>query len=233
MSMSPEMTHYVREGALYIIALVLSICVHEAGHAIVADRLGDPLPREQGRVTLNPLAHVDPVGTLLFPIIAFVMAISNPEAGARMLGWGRPVQVSLSARSITRKISLPTANILISVAGIAMNLLFALVLSVVFFVLVRVKSATSFALAFGPVDRIIQMNIGLAFFNLIPCPPLDGSHILGALMPRRFSGVTDFLDRYGFMIFFALLVSGGLAYLMFPARWIGVQWLELLTRWAV
>src|SRR5215813_9178336 len=96
----------IRLGIVYLVALVLSICVHEFGHAFVADKLGDPLPRSQGRVTLNPLAHADPVGTLILPLVAFFMSYANPMVGARIMGWGKPVQISLSARHMTRKMTI-------------------------------------------------------------------------------------------------------------------------------
>src|SRR3954468_4334343 len=99
---------------LYLIALVLSVSVHEFGHAFVADKLGDRLPRSQGRVTLNPLAHIDPIGTLLFPFIGGL-------TGALMLGWGKPVFTSLSARHIPRGMTMSTAHLLVSIAGPAMN----------------------------------------------------------------------------------------------------------------
>src|ERR1700756_5107009 len=104
----------VRTAVVYMVALILSICVHEFGHAIVADKLGDPLPRSQGRVTLNPIAHIDPIGTLLLPAVAF---FAGGAIGARILGWGKPVQISLSPRHITRRISIRTAHALVAIAG--------------------------------------------------------------------------------------------------------------------
>src|SRR5262249_47701915 len=109
-----EIVLHLRDGLVYLVALVLSICVHEFGHAFVADRLGDPLPAAQGRVTLNPIAHIDPVGTLLLPLISFFVSLQDPAAGARILGWGKPVRVSLSARSLTKRLSIKMAHLLIS-----------------------------------------------------------------------------------------------------------------------
>ena len=109
--MDPEK---LRFGLIYLVALILSICVHEFGHAFVADKLGDPLPRSQGRVTLNPIAHIDPIGTLLLPIVA---VFTGPAIGQYILGWGKPVQISLSPRDITRKISIRTAHALVAIAG--------------------------------------------------------------------------------------------------------------------
>src|SRR5436309_12738226 len=115
MSLDPET---LKHGLIYVVALVLSVCVHEFGHAFVADKLGDPLPRAQGRVTLNPLAHIDPIGTLLLPLVAI---FASPAIGSRILGWGKPVQISLSARSITKKVSIRTAHALVAIAGPMMN----------------------------------------------------------------------------------------------------------------
>src|SRR2546423_12445085 len=108
--MDPEK---LRLAFVYRVSLVLSICVHEFGHAFAADKLGDPLPPSQGRVTLNPLAHIDPIGTLLLPLVAF---FSSPAIGSRLLGWGKPAQISPSARSTTRKASIRTGPALVALA---------------------------------------------------------------------------------------------------------------------
>lgn len=115
MDLSPEQIRWIIQA---LIILILSICVHEFGHAIVADKLGDPLPRSQGRTTLNPAAHADPIGTLLFPLIALV-ATKGASLG---FGWGKPVQVS--PRHFTRKVSMRTGHMLVAAAGPCMNLLF-------------------------------------------------------------------------------------------------------------
>lgn len=218
---------HLRDGLVYLVALILSICVHEFGHAFVADKLGDPLPRAQGRVTLNPLAHIDPIGTLLMPLVAFFAA---PSVGSRILGWGKPVRVSLSASSLTRRWSVKFSHLLIAVAGPMMNVLFALVLSVAFVLLYKFAGGATQQLAL-PVERIILMNIGLAFFNLIPCPPLDGGAILHGILPRSLEWITEWLEKYGFIILFALLMSGALRYLMIPARIVGEFWITTLVGW--
>src|SRR5437763_8204532 len=107
LNLTPE---HLRQIVVSMITLILSIAVHEFGHAFVADRLGDRLPRAQGRVTLNPLAHIDPIGTLLLLLVAI---FSGPAIGSRILGWGRPVQISLAPGDITRKVSIRTAHALI------------------------------------------------------------------------------------------------------------------------
>jgi Zn-dependent protease len=227
--MDADTMRYVREGAVYIVALVLSICVHEFGHAFVADKLGDRLPRSQGRVTLNPIAHIDPIGTLLLPLVAFVTAIHSPAIGSRILGWGKPVRISLSPRDITRKISIRTAHALIAIAGPMMNILFALLLSGIFILLLRAGYDT---IAEG-VAGVIMMNIGLCFFNLLPVPPLDGGAVLARILPRRFDSALDQLNSYGFLILFALLMTGALSWFMWPARWVGVHWITMIWHWAV
>jgi len=225
--MTPE---HIRDGLVYLVALIMSICVHEFGHAFVADKLGDPLPRSQGRVTLNPLAHIDPIGTIVLPLVAFFTSINSPELGSRILGWGKPVEVSLSARSMTRKISIRTADILISIAGPAMNILFALLLSGVYVALLKFATTEKAFSFVRPVASIIAMNIGLCFFNLIPCPPLDGGHVAVNLLPRRHP-VADFLQNYGQYILFALLMSGMLRVVMGPVRQLAGLWINLLTGW--
>jgi Zn-dependent protease len=215
----------LRFGLIYLVALVLSICVHEFGHAFVADKLGDPLPRSQGRVTLNPLAHIDLIGTILLPLVAI---FSGPAIGSRILGWGKPVRISLSPRDMTRKLTIRSAHALIAIAGPMMNILFALLLSGIYMLLIRSGLDTLGAAVAG----VIMMNIGLCFFNLLPIPPLDGGAVLARIVPRRFDGFLDQLNHYGFIILFALLMTGALSWFMYPARWVGEQWITLIWHWA-
>jgi Zn-dependent protease len=208
----------VRIIVLDLIALILSICVHEFGHAIVADKLGDPLPRSQGRVTLNPIAHIDPIGTLVMP----VMQILFP--GAPLLGWGKPVQVSLSARHMTRRFSIKTSHAFIAIAGPMMNLLFVLVLSGILLATLKLGQATFTDF----LVQIITLNFVLAFFNLIPCPPLDGGAILRGILPRNLEWISDSLNQYGFVILFGLLATGLLSRIMWPAFYVTKLWLHVV-----
>jgi Zn-dependent protease len=231
--MDPAYLPYLREGLVYLVALVLSICVHEFGHAFVADKLGDPLPRSQGRVTLNPLAHADPVGTFILPMVAFFTSMSSPELGSRIMGWGKPVQISLSARHLSRKVSIRTAHALIAIAGPMMNILFGLALSGVLILLVR---AGHESLSTG-VARVVAMNIGLCFFNLLPIPPLDGGAVFARILPRDAAPLLDLLNRYGFIILLALVMlpfRGGtlLGWILWPAHWVAAHWLTLVYQWA-
>jgi Zn-dependent protease len=178
---------HLRWGALQLILLIISIGLHEFGHAWVADLRGDPLPRMQGRVTLNPFAHTDPIGTILLPA---VMIFLSPGFG--LIGWGKPVQISLP-NPRTRRMD----DICITLAGPGMNLVLCLVLALIG--------------AFGNFDPVqdrlvirflvsgIFLNSGLVVFNLIPIPPLDGSRLA-----VRFGLYTEeiflALARWGFVI---------------------------------
>jgi Zn-dependent protease len=223
----PSFALILRDAIMYLIALVLSISVHEYGHAWIADKFGDPLPRAQGRVTLNPAAHIDPVGTILFPMLGFFFSMTAPAVGARIIGWGKPVQVSLSPRHLSRRYTVKTIHMIIAICGPIMNVLFGLFISGILIACLRYggESAQQFA---KPLATIIAMNIGLAFFNLIPCPPLDGGAVLRGLLPRNLEFISDALDRYGFMIFFGLLMTGALRYLMIPAQMLSSWWLHVV-----
>jgi Zn-dependent protease len=196
--------------------------VHEFGHAFVADKLGDPLPRAQGRVTLNPVAHIDPIGTLVIPIFQFF------APGLPLLGWGKPVRVSLSARHMTKKFAVKVSHAFIAVAGPMMNLLFAMVLSGILFALLKFGGEGTAHFS-NYVAYVIEMNFMLCFFNLIPCPPLDGGAILHGVLPRDLEWITESLNKYGFVILFALLYTGMISKMMWPAIWVSDHWIRFLV----
>ena len=211
-----------------VITLILCVAVHEFGHAYVADRLGDPLPRLQGRVTLNPLAHIDPLGTVLFPAL---MALG---AGIP-LAWGKPVMTSEYSPHHTRRFSRRTIHLLISVAGPAMNLLLALAVSLVLVLVVRLR-LPYFEVMARFTMQFILLNLGLMFFNLLPVPPLDGRSFL-AFLPDSLAVVRDGLMRYGGYIFLALIFIGAagqgpspLQYIMMPFTWVSEGYVRLLLR---
>ncbi len=213
--MSAEKLQY---GILYLIALVLSICVHEWGHAIVADKLGDPTPRSQGRVTLNPLAHIDPIGTLLLPAMMVF-------TGIPLLGWGKPVFTN--PNRYTRRMSMHRAGMLVAAAGPAMNFVFAAVLSVVW--LVAFKLGVDGPLR-GGLAQIILMNFSLMCFNLLPIPPLDGGTVLKGFLPRQHHHFLEPLERYGFIVLMLVVMTPQIMRgLMLPAAYITNAWFGALS----
>lgn len=179
------------------VTLVLSICVHEFGHAFVADRLGDSLPRRQGRVTLNPLVHADPIGTIALPLFMLIFS------GTIGFAWGKPVQVQPAA--MTRKLRMRTAHLFVAIAGPCMNVLFAVVLGLVTFFLVRTSVVSPYSDIYPALLSAIFMNCILAFFNLIPAPPLDGGTVLEGLLPTRALPTFYKLAPYGVLVLIAVL----------------------------
>jgi Zn-dependent protease len=169
----------------YAIVILVCIPIHEFGHAWVATRLGDTLALREGRVTLNPMAHIDPIGALVLAVAPF--------------GWAKPVPFSPS--SLRKAPSISVGIILVSIAGITMNLLqaalFALPLRLHLVQDARVGYICSL---------IVGTNLFLAVFNLIPVPPLDGSKILAELLPDRYRYVLDWLERNGIFVLLLLIV---------------------------
>lgn len=167
------------------IALLIVITIHEFAHAFMADRLGDPTPRLQGRLTLNPLAHLDPLGTLGIVLVGF--------------GWGKPVQFDpFNLQNPKRDTAL------ISLAGPFSNLILASLLSLMLRSLVSF-SAPMLIILFLVI--LIEYNISLAIFNLLPIHPLDGGKILSGLLPRRESLQFDrFMNQYGMLVLLFMLL---------------------------
>lgn len=177
---------------ILFVLLIASISVHEWAHAWVADKLGDPLPRMQGRVTLDPRSHIDPIGTLLLPLI---MIFASP--GFSIIGWGKPVQVSLPNQTTKKR-----DDLLITVAGPLSNLGIAIICSVGFGVVHRYASlGEPFLILFF---QVVTLNGMLFLFNLIPVPPLDGSHILKHVVGMSDESFLKF-SKYGFFILIVLI----------------------------
>jgi Zn-dependent protease len=215
--LSPDRLRMIAVG---MITLILSIAVHEFGHAIVADKLGDPTPRTQGRVTLNPLAHIDPLGTILFPLIGFFSGVG--------FGWGRPVQVTLHL--MTRRIGMRTANMIVAAAGPTMNLLFGVFISLIVMVLVRLNVSMNPELL-GSLAQAVLLNFLLMFFNLIPSAPLDGGAVVGGLLPEHLARpYLAFTQRYGIFILLAFIIprSPLQKLYLWPAAHLYQFWMGLL-----
>jgi Zn-dependent protease len=179
--------------------LVLSLSVHEAAHAWSADRLGDPTARRLGRVSLNPVVHADPIGTVLFPLLAMVGNVPF------LIGWAKPVPVAVqNLRGNWRQ-----KYMLIAAAGPASNL----VLAVLGALLVRVlaggpPSEVAYSLGERVLSYTVGLNILLAVFNMVPVPPLDGGNVLAGLLQGPAAEMLDRIRPYGFVIIYALMLSG-------------------------
>jgi Zn-dependent protease len=200
-----------------LVVLLFALSVHEMAHAWTADRLGDPTGRLLGRVSLNPLVHADPIGTLLFPLLAAL-------SGVPLIGWAKPVPVDVSRFGNKRR-----DFMLVAGAGPASNLVLAFVAALALrLVPIQAVSAgeasVSMPLAVLLV-RAIQLNVLLAVFNMIPIPPLDGGNVLAGLLPRRVAVGFDFLRPYGFMVIYALMLTGSLGSLVMPPYRLLVSWL--------
>lgn len=185
--------------------LLLALTVHESAHAWTSSRFGDPTARDLGRVSLNPIPHIDPIGTILFPLLGMI-------SGLPVLGWARPVPVN--PMNLRRPKSM---GLWISAAGplsnLALGLLFLVVLSAGY----RAGLLTADGSAFGPESSLagnigqvlwigVSMNIILAAFNLLPVPPLDGGGVLAGMLPDSMSEALDGLHRYGFLILYLMIL---------------------------
>ena len=191
----------------------MSVAIHEFGHAFMADRLGDDTPRRQGRVTLNPLAHADPIGTLLLPIVGGIYAASGGMGG---FGWGKPVQWNPSR--VDRKWRMATAQILVAIAGPAMNVVLGTIIALVHVILQWKGVALT-----GDVHKILYFaaltNFVLFFFNLVPAPPLDGGHVAEGLMPYKQRTKFEQYARFGPFVVMAVALIPQLAQIfLIPAQ---------------
>ena len=177
------------ETFLYLLAVLLvSLTLHELAHAVVATRLGDPTPREQGRLTLNPLAHVDPLGAAMFAITYFLTGF--------IFGWAKPVLVD--ARNFRKP---KESMALVAAAGPAVNFLIALGCAGI-----GVHVNDLGARTVNVLELAFELNIILGLFNLIPIPPLDGSRIVGAVMSNATYARWAALDQYGMIALFAVIL---------------------------
>ena len=205
-------------GQLVIIFAVLlfSLTVHESAHAWTAAKFGDPTAQRLGRISLNPAVHVDPLGTVLLPLVAFT-------TGAPIIGWAKPVPVD--ARNLAR----PRQDFLfIAAAGPASNLVLATMASVV----MRMVPVSPVDFGIGPAvpvwtvaAMIFELNLLLAVFNMLPVPPLDGGNVLAGLLPAGLARAYDrVLRRWGFLVLYGLLLTGALSYLIEPP-YLFLSWL--------
>jgi Zn-dependent protease len=205
-----DLANLVSHLIVYMVVLLLAISAHEAGHAWMSYKFGDDTAYMLGRVTLNPIAHTDPIGTLLIPIIAFVLGSMGGALGSiPLIGWGKPTPVN--PRKWER---FKLANVMVSIAGVLANL----ILMTIGIVAAKVMIMQGFQIGdfFGQssnpiaifVGDMMLLNLSLFVFNLLPFPPLDGSKILSTFLPASFEPVINMFEQFGFLILMFLIYIG-------------------------
>lgn len=214
----------------YLVVLLLAISAHECGHAWMSWKYGDDTAYMLGRVTLNPVAHTDPVGTLLIPIVSFVVTFTTGSI-VPLIGWGIPTPVNPRNWSKYKQ-----ANVMVSIAGILANLILAVIGFVIFKTLLetgvinlRTELDGMYKVVAIFLNYLIMLNVSLAVFNLLPFPPLDGSKVLSTFLPASFQPIFDMLEQWGFLILIVLVYMGIVGAIMYPF-YILVRYL-LVTPW--
>ena len=209
MEISPNQ---VADFILSMVAFLFSASVHESAHAWMSSRFGDDLARSQGRISLNPLVHIDPIGTLLFPAIAFFTNVP-------LIGWAKATPVNPLAWRDKRK-----ANLWVSAAGVVCNFIMAILAGIAIRLLysfgiidvgdgqnllIPVMSGSMVAVgAVSLLETFFIVNVMLGIFNLLPIPPLDGSGILSSLLPPSFEEGMEQVQQFGFLLLFIAVFTG-------------------------
>ncbi len=201
--MNPE--EIIPKLVIYMVVLLLAISAHEAAHAWMSYKFGDDTARLLGRVTLNPVAHTDPIGTLLIPIVMFIF--SSTGTNIPLIGWGKPTPVNP-----LRWRNKDLANVMVSLAGIMANILIASIAFIIMKVILMNGGRGIPESVADPVwmllGNMLIMNVSLAVFNLLPFPPLDGSKVLETFLPASAQPILEILEQHGYIIMMILIYVG-------------------------
>ena len=205
---------------IFMVVLLLAISAHEAGHAWMSYKFGDDTAFMLGRVTLNPVKHTDPIGTLLIPIVAFILgAVGGALGSIPLIGWGKPTPVN--PRNWT---NYKTANVMVSIAGVLANLIL-LIIGIVLAKIMMTQGFTAndfFSRSTNPlvifVNDLMLLNLSLFVFNLLPFPPLDGSKILSTFLPASAEPILNMLEQFGFLILMFFIYIGLFSLILYPFR---------------
>lgn len=203
--------------SIYIIPLIFAITFHEAAHAYVAYRRGDLTAKSMGRLSINPLHHIDLIGTIAFPLIGLIM-------GGIIFGWAKPVPINFGNLHNPKR-DLFWVALAGPLANFAMTLMWALALKI------SVYCGSYFGTPINLMAQAgISINVSLMILNLLPILPLDGGRILFSLLPFRYAIIFGRTERYGIWILIFLLLLGGLTYIIQPVYIVIVSWVLSLIR---
>jgi len=199
---------------IWTVPVLFAITLHEAAHGWVASLLGDHSARMMGRVTLNPIKHIDPVGTIVVPLILILLP------GGFIFGWAKPVPINFNALHSPKR-----DMIWVALAGPAANILmtFGWLLLLIF------SDAFNTEILIKMAGAGIFINILLAAFNMLPIPPLDGSRVISALLPNPLAYKYNQLEQYGLFILIGLMFLGGFQYLVWPIVLFLIKWLSIAS----
>jgi len=213
-----DLANFISHLVIYMVVLLLAISAHEAGHAWMSYKFGDDTAYMLGRVTLNPVSHTDPIGTLLIPIISFVFGAMGGALGSiPLIGWGKPTPVN--PRKWT---NYKWGNVMVSIAGVLANL----ILLIIGIIAAKIMLSQGFTVIdfFGGstnplailVGNLMILNLSLFVFNLLPFPPLDGSKILQTFMPESTEPIFNLLEQFGFIILMFMIYIGVFRFILRP-----------------